>query len=62
MENILNKAKAWINEESIDQSDRDEIKQLIDSDSMEELTERFYKDLEFGTGGLEQFLATVAIE
>ena len=56
MENILNKAKEWINEESIDKSDRDEVKRLIESDNMEELTERFYKDLEFGTGGLRAIL------
>ena len=56
MENVINKAKSWINEPSIDQVDRDEIQELINTDNMSELTERFYKDLEFGTGGLRAIL------
>ena len=37
------KAKSWINEPTIDQVDRDEIKDLLKNDNMNELTERFTK-------------------
>ena len=56
MENIIEKANAWVNEPTIDQVDRDEVKSLIDAGDKDELTERFYKDLEFGTGGLRAIL------
>jgi len=56
MQNILNKAQSWVNEPSIDQIDRDEVKALITEENYHELTERFYKDLEFGTGGLRAIL------
>ena len=46
---ITAKAQAWLNS-NIDESAKDEINQLM-SDK-EALTEAFYKDLEFGTGGL----------
>ena len=47
---IINKAKLWVNE-PFDNETQVEIKTLLDADS-EELTDRFYKDLEFGTGGM----------
>ncbi len=56
MDNILEKANTWVNEQTIDQVDRDEVKSLIDAGDHAELTERFYKDLEFGTGGLRAVL------
>jgi len=48
--NSLEKAKFWLTQ-NIDQTSREEIQNLIDNDPAE-LEESFYKDLEFGTGGL----------
>ena len=48
---ILKKAQEWTTEE-YDTSTRQEIQKLIDSDNEMELTDRFWQDLEFGTGGL----------
>ena len=47
---IISKAKLWLSE-TFDQETRKEIKELLDKGS-DELTDRFYKDLEFGTGGM----------
>ncbi len=47
---ILNKAKQWL-QEPFDKETQEEIKQLIDENSTN-LTDRFYKDMEFGTGGM----------
>ena len=47
---IINKAKQWI-KAPFDAETQNEIKQLLDSGS-KDLTDRFYKDLEFGTGGM----------
>ncbi|HRG40781.1 MAG TPA: phospho-sugar mutase, partial [Saprospiraceae bacterium] len=35
-----------------DESSKAEIRQLIDDKNVTELTDAFYRDLEFGTGGL----------
>lgn len=48
--NILEKAKPWTQPPFDDQT-RQQVQQLIDSGS-DELTDAFYRDLEFGTGGL----------
>lgn len=48
--NILPKAKQWLSN-IFDAETRQEIQRLID-EKPEELTDRFYKDLEFGTGGM----------
>ena len=50
MEDILNKAKLWLSP-TFDKETQDEINQLIASDS-NDLADRFYKDAEFGTGGM----------
>ncbi len=50
-QNIINKANKWLNS-NIDQSSKEEIKRLLSEGNEAELTESFYKDLEFGTGGL----------
>ncbi|MDD4848986.1 MAG: phospho-sugar mutase, partial [Bacteroidales bacterium] len=49
-ENILKKAQLWLSD-SFDEETRKQVQALIDSQS-QELTESFYRDLEFGTGGL----------
>ncbi len=47
---IKQKAQQWLNS-NIDEATRNEIDKMLQSES-EELTDAFYKDLEFGTGGL----------
>ena len=50
MENILAKAKQWLSD-TFDKETQQEIQALIDTNS-DDLTDRFYKDMEFGTGGM----------
>ena len=50
MKNILDKATLWLSD-TFDTETQQEIQQLISSNS-KDLTDRFYKDLEFGTGGM----------
>ena len=47
---ILNKAKMWLTD-TFDTDTQNEIQQLI-TDNSKELTDRFHKSLEFGTGGM----------
>lgn len=47
---ISARAKSWLTD-TFDSQTRDEVKQLIDQNN-DELQESFYKDLEFGTGGM----------
>ncbi|MFC3881356.1 phospho-sugar mutase [Algoriphagus namhaensis] len=47
---VAEKAKKWL-DGNIDQTTKDNIKKLMDSNPTE-LVDSFYKDLEFGTGGL----------
>jgi phosphoglucomutase len=51
---IIEQAKAWGQNPYFSQEDRNEINKLLEQlpSSELELTERFYRDLEFGTGGL----------
>lgn len=49
--NVENKVNAWL-EGNYDQETKAAIQKLIDDGSTTELTDAFYKDLEFGTGGL----------
>ena len=51
-ENIEKKANYWATNPVFDQKTRDEIENLLNEDQHDELAERFYRDLEFGTGGL----------
>lgn len=48
---IQNKINSWLIG-NYDAATKQEIQQLIDSNATTELTDSFYKDLEFGTGGL----------
>ncbi|MCP4520135.1 MAG: phospho-sugar mutase [Cytophagales bacterium] len=48
---IREKINAWLNG-SYDQETKNTIQHLLDTDQTEELVDSFYKDLEFGTGGL----------
>ena len=48
---IDRKVKEWLNE-PYDIETREEVKRMIKNASADEITDAFYKDLEFGTGGL----------
>jgi len=48
---VKNKALEWL-DSNIDQEAKDDIQQMLDADDQTELIDSFYKDLEFGTGGL----------
>ena len=50
MDEILNNARNWLTD-SFDPSVRSEVKDLLENNT-EELKDRFYKNLEFGTGGM----------
>jgi phosphoglucomutase len=50
MKNIIEKATLWLSD-TFDSETQQEIQQLITFNS-NDLTDRFYKDLEFGTGGM----------
>ncbi|MBT4262796.1 MAG: phospho-sugar mutase [Deltaproteobacteria bacterium] len=55
-EGILSKAREWATNDYFDTEFRAEIKLLIDNNDEKELIDRFYKNLEFGTGGLRGVL------
>ncbi|WP_035807320.1 phospho-sugar mutase [Lunatimonas lonarensis] len=48
---ILNKAQIWL-DSNIDEESKKQIKALMEASDSSELVDSFYKDLEFGTGGL----------
>jgi len=48
---VKNKALEWL-KSNIDQEAKNEIQHMLDADDQSELIDSFYKDLEFGTGGL----------
>ncbi|WP_373524222.1 phospho-sugar mutase [Aquiflexum sp.] len=48
---ITAKAESWLNSK-IDEKSKAEIRKLLDSSDKTELIDSFYRDLEFGTGGL----------
>lgn len=50
MDSILQKANAWLTP-TFDAETKDEIQNLIDNNPSD-LADRFYKDMEFGTGGM----------
>ena len=56
MDNLLqlvqSKAEAWINSPVIDDATKADVKSLLAKKDSKELIDNFYKDLEFGTGGL----------
>jgi phosphoglucomutase len=53
---VLQKAAYWSTSADFDPATRQEIAALIAQGNTKELTERFYRDLEFGTGGLRGIL------
>jgi phosphoglucomutase len=53
---ILQKAQLWSENKYFDGEFRSEIAELLMNKDEDQLTDRFYKDLEFGTGGLRGIL------
>ena len=52
---ILNKFEQWLNSPFLDEKEKAELEEIKDNEK--EIIERFYKDLEFGTGGLRGVMA-----
>lgn len=52
----LDRALAWAHNPIFDSESRKEIQELIDNNNHKEIEERFYKNLEFGTGGIRSVL------
>ncbi len=48
---VTEKARKWLSPD-YDEATRKEVQRMLDSDDKSELIEAFYKDLDFGTGGL----------
>jgi Phosphomannomutase len=57
METVISKAKVWLTE-SYDEETRAQVQAMLDNEDKTELIESFYKDLEFGTGGLRGIMGT----
>ena len=51
LQQVEAKAENWLNG-SYDEKTKAEVKRMLESEDKTELIESFYKDLEFGTGGL----------
>lgn len=54
--NILAKAKYWATSPDFDKETNRHVQKLLDEGRTTELTDSFYRDLEFGTGGLRGIL------
>lgn len=52
---IADRVREWTSE-AFDKATRDEVRALVDAGNVKELEDRFYKQLEFGTGGLRGIL------
>lgn len=42
----------WLSDKTVDTSEQDEVRALIEASAVDELRDRFWRELEFGTGGL----------
>ena len=59
LETATAKAQHWLNS-NIDQSSKEQVKKLLSGADQKELIDSFYKDLEFGTGGLRGIMGVGA--
>jgi phosphoglucomutase len=57
-EEIQTRIDLWLNSPVVDIDSKNEIQKLIDDKNEKELTNRFYKELEFGTGGLRGIMGS----
>ncbi|MDE7152745.1 MAG: phospho-sugar mutase, partial [Candidatus Amulumruptor sp.] len=51
LDSVVAKAKVWLGD-AYDDETRAEVRRMLDADDKTPLIEAFYRDLEFGTGGL----------
>jgi len=54
----LAKAKQWLSSKNIDANTRKEVESMVAASDKSQLVECFYRDLEFGTGGLRGIMGT----
>lgn len=52
LETVRDKAQTWLNSSVIDAQTKAEVQALLNNANTKDLIDSFYKDLEFGTGGL----------
>ncbi len=52
LKDVQTKAQTWLDSDVIDDTTKAEVKSLLNSQDSKDLIDNFYKDLEFGTGGL----------
>ena len=52
LQQVQSKANTWLSSNVIDDTTKAEVKSLLNRQDSKELIDNFYKDLEFGTGGL----------
>lgn len=52
LESVRDKAQTWLNSSVIDAQTKAEVQALLNNADTKDLIDSFYKDLEFGTGGL----------
>ncbi len=57
MKSVIAKAQKWLTP-SYDEATRQEVQTMLDTDDKTNLIESFYKDLEFGTGGLRGIMGS----
>lgn len=56
LNDCFEKISAWLNDTAISDPDKQDILSLIKEKNTEELRDRFYRDLDFGTGGMRGVL------
>src|SRR5688572_2907569 len=52
LQQVKSKAQKWLDSPIVDTESKKQIQQLLDNSDPKELIDHFYRDLEFGTGGL----------
>lgn len=52
IQQVKSKAQQWLDSPVVDSDTKQKVKSLLESSDTKELIDNFYKDLEFGTGGL----------
>lgn len=57
IDTVKSKARVWLTE-SYDEETRAQVQAMLENEDSTELIESFYKDLEFGTGGLRGIMGT----
>ena len=52
VQQVTTKAQQWLDSPVVDENTKEQVRALLSNPDSKELVDRFYKDLEFGTGGL----------